>query len=363
MRGRLAVGMFLLCSVGRAEDVLSKARELATSKHRAEALQMLETQLAGHPSDVDARLLYGLVLSWEGRYDEARRELRRVLADHPGYTDAAVALVRVDVWSGRRAEAVALFQQLRKSVPQDSDVIALREMLASESQPWKATFDYSSETFSGGSQWREYQLSLRRITPAGSIIGRWSRADRFGMHSNQGELEMYPHFRSGTYAYLGAGFSLDQALYPRYRAGAELFQSVGHGFEASGGFRRIVFSSPTMIYTGSVTKYRGSWMWTARMYVTPDSAGASRSIQLTARRYFGKRDDYWSLRFSRGAAPVERNSTLDVTVLNSAYVFFELNRSCLKYVGCGVRAGYGRVDRTWGSINHFTAESFLSLRF
>ena len=49
-----------------------------------DALHILEERLAAAPRDVDARLLYGLVLSWEGRYDDARPVLQQVLSQAPG---------------------------------------------------------------------------------------------------------------------------------------------------------------------------------------------------------------------------------------------------------------------------------------
>jgi len=57
---------------------------------------LLEAHLAQAPEDVDARLLYGLVLSWEKRYDAARPVLQQVLTRAPEYTDARVALMNVE---------------------------------------------------------------------------------------------------------------------------------------------------------------------------------------------------------------------------------------------------------------------------
>ena len=94
-----------LCAAGQ-DDILTKARAAATSGHRAEALRMLQAHLTEAPRDVDARLLYGLVLSWEGRYDEARPVLQQVLTQAPAYTDARVALMNVEYWSGHSAEAL-----------------------------------------------------------------------------------------------------------------------------------------------------------------------------------------------------------------------------------------------------------------
>src|SRR4029077_6941001 len=72
-------GQDLLQPAG-AEDTVAQARSLATNKPRTEALRPLEAPLVQSPEDSDARVLYGTVLSWEGRYDESREELTRVLA-------------------------------------------------------------------------------------------------------------------------------------------------------------------------------------------------------------------------------------------------------------------------------------------
>ena len=93
------------CAAGQ-DDILKKARAAATSGHREEALRMLESHLSEAPRDVDARLLYGLVLSWEGRYEEARPVLQQVLTQAPTYIDARAALMNVDYWSGDSAAAL-----------------------------------------------------------------------------------------------------------------------------------------------------------------------------------------------------------------------------------------------------------------
>ena len=95
----LLIVAFTLLIAARAsaqDDVLAKAREAARTGHRAEALTLLEAHLAQAPEDVDARLLYGLVLSWEKRYDAARPVLQQVLTRAPEYTDARVALMNVE---------------------------------------------------------------------------------------------------------------------------------------------------------------------------------------------------------------------------------------------------------------------------
>ena len=100
--GRLAAftALAFMFAIGRAsaqDDVISRARAASSEGRRAEGLALLETHLVDSPRDVDARLTYGLMLSWDGQYDRARAELRRVLEAAPEYSDARVALMNVEL--------------------------------------------------------------------------------------------------------------------------------------------------------------------------------------------------------------------------------------------------------------------------
>ena len=91
----IAAALVLVAVSAAAQDsVIARARAANTSGQRPEALAMLETHLSSAPRDVDARLVYGLMLSWDGRYDEARTEFQRVLTQTPEYTDAKIALMK-----------------------------------------------------------------------------------------------------------------------------------------------------------------------------------------------------------------------------------------------------------------------------
>ena len=134
-----ALVLIVPAPVAAQDDVLVKAREAATSGRRADALAMLEAHLERTPRDVDARLLYGLVLSWEGRYDEARPVLQQVLAQAPAYTDARVALMNVEYWSGHSREARELADQILADNPGNVTARAVRDRLAAANRPWLAT--------------------------------------------------------------------------------------------------------------------------------------------------------------------------------------------------------------------------------
>jgi YaiO family outer membrane protein len=258
----LAVLLLLPSPLRAQEDVMARARAAAADGRRGQALLMLEAHLAQSPSDVDARLIYGLVLSWEGRYDEARRELEQVLAQAPGYTDARVALTNVERWS-RQREASA--------------------------RAWTVAVTYFHDRFSDGrGAWHEQAISIARSTAIGSIAVRGTRAERFAQADEQVEVELYPVFRAGTYAFVGFGVSPDATLYPRRRGAFDLYQSLGHGLEVSAGLRRIDFADVTHVYLVTLTKYIGNWMTTGKVYHVPRGGPFdATSYHGAVRRYFG----------------------------------------------------------------------------
>jgi tetratricopeptide (TPR) repeat protein len=292
------------------ESVPVQARRLATTGKKPEkALRMLSDYLAEHPEDYDALVAQGLIQSWEGRYDEARASLQTVLTHDPDYSDAVLALCNVEMWSGhpevaeqlaraaveRRPDFEPYLEAERKAAERvKSDREAADHRQAGDGwrdlrngSNWQAVVSQDSTFFSDGrSPFVEEQVGIKRLSSYGSYTLRASQANEYGYSSQLVELDAYPRIRSGTYAYVNVGYSRDHLLYPHYRFGAELFQWIGHGFEASGGFRRLGFADKIMVYTGSVTKYRGNWFFSARTFMTPDSQqGTSKSIQFWARRY------------------------------------------------------------------------------
>jgi tetratricopeptide (TPR) repeat protein len=309
------LSLVLFPNLRAQDDILVQARALATNKQRKQALELLESHLGEHPNDGDARLLYGLVLSWEGRYDGARQALQMVLDAYPRYTDAALALINVELWSGnperadeiasrflevqpnrtdlmlaqaralealkRPKDAMQVLNDAHRIDPENREAIDMRRALRLEDRAWRTSFNFNTIAFNDhSSPWREEALSLQRGTSAGSLTFRFSRGSRFGYHSNLAEADWYPHIARGTYAYLNAGYSPEGILYPTYRAGAELFHNFGHGYEGSAGLRRLVFSSTRInVYTASLGRYHSDWYSVVRTFVTPGtSAMASGTL-------------------------------------------------------------------------------------
>lgn len=281
----------LLCCVSAVaqDDVIARARAAAEAGDRPAGLALLATHLAGAPRDVDARLVYGLILSWEGRYDEARVALQQVLAQAPEYMDARVALMNVEWWSGRLPQARELVRAVLTRDAGNAQARYVRQRLDARARPWSVGVGYTRDTFNDEREpWQETALTLGRETPAGSLFVRGSQADRFGLTDQQVDLEFYPTFRPGTYAFVGVGIGADQVLYPEYRVSFEIYQTLGRGFEMSAGYRRLAFTDDTDIYLATLTKYAGNWMVTGKaLYVPDDVAGDSWSYHAQVRRYFG----------------------------------------------------------------------------
>ena len=367
---------------------------------RPEAIAMLKEHLREHASDVDARVLYGLVLSWEGHYGEAREQLQRVLSTHPDYDDALRALINLELWSEhpdrverltvialrnhpddpeylynrvralkvlqKEHEAIGLLDRLLEIQPDHPHAAQMRRDLEDQAREWSVNLSQTHEWFTdpkiGG--WDESQLALRRRIPSGSVILRFSRGQHYGIIGNQAELEYYLHIRRGTYAYLGAGYSYDATLYPHYRLNADLYHNFPYRLEGSVGIRHMAFSTNINVLTASLGRYQGNWLFTGRTYLTPDHNGLSHSIYFSARRYRNDKGDYFGFRFGRGSSLFESVRTTDLDLLSSTSFSAEMSRTVARCWNFTFRAGASREDRLYhNSLMHYLLDSSLVYRF
>lgn len=391
----------LLLSVCAAagESAVETARRHIRDGDRAAAIATLSARLAERPGDTDALTLRGIVLSWEGRYGDARADLEAVLSRNRSHGDALPALIQMELWAdrpavaeqlareallregqspgylylraralnnlGRRTESVRLLRRLLEVDPRHEQGLQMLSGLEDEVRNWEAGVTHGVTWFSDRrTPWQESQASLFRRTRFGTAGATFSYASRFGLLSRQAEVEWYPRIRPGTYGYLNYGYSPDASLYPRYRFGAEIFQSLGRGVEISAGMRRLGFAGRVNLYTGSVTKYRGDWMFTLRTFLTPGFVGTSRSFQLGARRYFGDGRDYLAFRVGRGAAPVEARSQQDVEILQSFSLAVEWRQRLTQRLGILLRAGAYHEDRLSRSgLRRYVTDGGIDYRF
>jgi tetratricopeptide (TPR) repeat protein len=124
MRALTLVPFLLLLSAFtgtlRADDgVIDRAIELEKTGNGAAALTLLENHLAQDPADNEARIRYGIILSWEKRRDDARKQLELVLAASPDNYDALFALINVELWTDHPIRAEELAKRALVKHPDD----------------------------------------------------------------------------------------------------------------------------------------------------------------------------------------------------------------------------------------------------
>ena len=352
--GLLAFALLGVPSVSLAsepDDVVTRAREASAAGRRAEGLEMLEVHLAQAPRDVDARLVYGLMLSWEGRHDDARRELEQVLAQAPGYTDARAALMNVEWWSGHDAAALAHAREILAEQPHHPQARLVEERISGRERPWTLTASYTFDWFDDSRDpWHETALAVGRQTPVGSVTLRAYHAERFETSDQLIELDAYPRFRPGTYAYVGVGVATRAELYPTYRVGVDLYQSLPCAFEVSAGYRRLEFSDPADIVVGSLSKYLGNWMLTGRVYHVPASGDRdSTSYFGSVRRYFGEAGtSFVGLRYGHGLSREEVRNESDLVDLDSDSLTLAIDTAVWGRFRLALSTGFVRQERAAG---------------
>lgn len=265
----------------------------------------------------------------------------------PDYADAREALIDVELWSSsprealrlseegleiepensrllyRKARALEMLKQMseaRDTVskalaldPANPDSLALLRRVEAEAQPYRLRADYTYDSFSQTlSNWHLGSLSLTRAFPFGSIGGRLNLARRFDQTAAQFEVDAYPNFGKGSYAYLSAGFSSQEGIFPKFRFGGEYYQNLSGGFEASAGIRYLRFNSSSVTsFTGSVGKYHKNYWVSFRPYFSPSLEGASVSGYLTVPRYFSEAEDYLTVIAGSGSSPDGRPATFE----------------------------------------------------
>ena len=338
-----------------SDELFADARSLAFSGKREEARKLCQIILERSPNYYDARLLMGRTYAWDGRYDLARNEIKLVVDAKPDYEDARDALIDVERWSGNLHDALQLcdtglqkkpesqtllykkalvlesLHELKDATsivnrlltvnPAHPEGLTLRDRLRQSRQEYKVTLEYLYDAFDKTfDPWHQVSLSLSRQLPIGPVIGRVNVARHFGESAGQYEVDFYPRIRTGTYAYLNAGYS-PNSIFPEFRFGGEIYQTLGRGFEGSFGLRHLRFSGEGVtIYTGSVGKYYRNYWFSFRPYVTPSSIGASESFQGSVRRYFNDADNYVTVTVGSGSFPDELNTTFFTYRLKSAKV-------------------------------------------
>jgi len=162
--------------------------------------------------------------------------------------------------------------------------------------------------------WHIVGISYKRRTPLGSVILRTNLANKFNENGIQFEAEAYPRLSKMFYMYVGAGYSNNVGIFPKFRSGVSLYANLPASFEGEIGIRQLYFSENLLMYTGSVGKYYQNFWFNLRTFITPGNSNISHSYTGTVRYYTKGANDYLGFHFGSGISPEEnRNNLLDFT--------------------------------------------------
>jgi YaiO family outer membrane protein len=189
-------------------------------------------------------------------------------------------------------------------------------------------FDYSYANFQGEiDAWHIGAVSVASKTSNGTFIGRLNLARRFAINGAQAEVDAYPTLGAGRYAFFNLGYSPSD-IFPDWRSGAEIFQSLPRAYEASLGYRQLRFDgSPVTLFTGAVGRYTGNYWFSLRPYIRAKDSGLATTVTLTARRYGADAENYIGARAGFGSSPSEDIQFSQLARTSSASATINASRS------------------------------------
>ena len=318
------------------DELFKIARETAFEKKDYKTAGIICKNILGKSPDYyDVSVFLGRLYAWDGNYDSSRIILNNVIKKDSANYEAINAIMDIEYWSdnpgkvlvyadlglknyprseeyllkkakafsdlNRYDEAFTEIEKIFKINNSYTDAIVfserLKEKLISNSIGFTYDYDKFNKTFD---PWHALSVSYSRKTPIGSVIGRLNYVKRFGDDGIQYEIDMYPHFADGFYAYVNYGYSADD-IFPLYRVGLSLYYSLPLSFEIEGGFRYLKFSSTdAMVYTVALGKYYSNFWFLLRTYITPQLKKASKSYHFLVRYYLSDADEYLNLLVGSG---------------------------------------------------------------
>ncbi|NQW36442.1 MAG: sulfatase-like hydrolase/transferase [Flavobacteriales bacterium] len=104
------------------DQIFIIAREKAFNKERKKARLLCDYILNKSPNNIDARVLKGRVLAWEGLYVKAEIELISALKRFPYYEDTYLALLDLYWWAEQDEKSIALVEKAHENKIENADI-------------------------------------------------------------------------------------------------------------------------------------------------------------------------------------------------------------------------------------------------
>ncbi|WP_185958355.1 YaiO family outer membrane beta-barrel protein [Fodinibius sediminis] len=361
------------------------------------AKQLAYQALKQSPDYHGIRIFIANLHAWEKHYQKARKELHYILIKDPDNKRALTSIIDIEQWAARPETALRWTDQALKYYPENTEFMLTeasllseleryneaeqlyREILARDSNlearrqlqrvqlkqlKYRATLSYKHERFQQHfDPWNFMEFRLSRETGVGPVIGRLQYGNRFALDGVQFNLDAYPSLYKGMYAYLNAGYS-DAAIFPRYRLGLSLYQTLQGSFVLEGGIRHLDFSnSQSSVFILSLSKYWKNYLFTTRGYMVPSDSDNQQSLGILARRYFGGERFYMSLKGGMGSAGTDIEFADDFRTRNFWSIGMNGQYPLNRHFDLGGEIGFESEQFTNYNREKYSFNIFVSYRF
>ncbi|MES2396208.1 MAG: YaiO family outer membrane beta-barrel protein [Bacteroidota bacterium] len=319
------------------------ARTLAFSSKYDESILLCKKILEKSPEYQDVQVLLGRVYFWNNQPDSAILVLSESINSNP-YQDAYIALSDIQRWNSKLLDALKTSEDGLQFFPSSEELLirkikALNELgdyeeaypiidsliaknkknselrQLAESIKMKMSknifsisydYDYFDKQFKD--PWHLFSLGYSRQTKhLGRLTTKVNFGNRFGSNGTQIEMEAYPTLGKKMYAYVNAGYSSNY-IFPNYRTGISLYRNFPNAFEGELGFRVLYFSKATILYVGSIGKYKGNFWFSLRpTFIASENGDRFSQSYSFITRYYGKSTyDFITLTLGYGLSPDDR---------------------------------------------------------
>jgi len=338
------------------DKAYTRAREMAFEGNYEGARPILLDILVEYPEYSDVRNLLAKTYSWEGKYREARIHFNQITLTDKTNLEVWIADINNELYDANEIVAFSKVTKALEHLPGEPELISLKKKINArllkqskavqeeavalkgpnrEAGNFKHTLglisnvDIFDQVFDA--QYL-FGVEYQHQTKIGKVIPRISHASRFQQTGLQYEVDAYPQIDKKNYFYLNYGYSAS-GIFPRHRAGAEIYKMMSKTMQMSAGLRYIDFrESAVTMFTASVGLYSGNYYFSARPYLTPrnnNPMGYAGSV--LARKYGKTGDNYVGLTLSLGVSPESQQLFAGETLLSESLLYVESQQILMEY--------------------------------
>ena len=328
------------------DELFSKARAIAfEQKDYSKSISIAKEALEKSPENTEISIFLARLYTWNDDINSARALFEDLEKKMIQDEDFFIAYGSLEFWNNNEEKALDIVEKGLQYHPKSEDLWLLKAKTHSTNDPAKAeeavlyvlelnpkntearamynrikefnsknalSVIYNLTHFDKqfDEDWHIVGLGYKRVTKYGSVILRGNYANKFGEDGKQIELEAYPRISKTFYLYVGAGYSENVGIFPKYRTGVSLFANLPKSFEGELGYRQLYFSDNIWMFTASVGKYYKNYWFNLRTYLTPDNKNISHSYTGTVRYYTKGANDYFGIQVGSGISPEESTNNL-----------------------------------------------------